>query len=303
MGVYVFLHEIPGQDRALIRVAGPDATRFLQGVLTADVEALPPGHATAAGLLTVKGKLVSDAVTWKPTADRFALLVPTTVASEVVELLDRHIVMDDVEVQGPTSPPMAIAWDLDEAAAAERRHGIEVRHPAPGWLFVATDETPIEPLLDGLDHGTVTLWERYRVRSGSPAWGHELAAGFFPPEVGFVHAVSYEKGCYMGQEPLARIHARGQVQRAMVRVEGPRDVTSPVPLVHSERPDAGVLTTWVEAESGGFVGLAVVRRALAQSGVELHVGSEDPIVVRVVSGPVGDDPGIGSRGSVRRTHS
>src|SRR5690606_21560455 len=131
------------------------------------------------------------------------------------------------------------------------------------------------------------------IEAGVPAWGLEITPGTFPPEVGFVAAVSYDKGCFMGQEPLARIHARGQVNRVLVRVHAETCPQGPVELAARDRPQAGRAATWAPDPAGGALGLAVVHRSAASPGTVLSAEGSGPVEVR--SGPLGDDPGVKGR--------
>lgn len=300
---YALLDEIPGQARARLRLSGPDTRRFLQGTLTADLAAVRPGQAVAAGLCTVKGKLVAELVLL-PGADddEVHALVPAELAQTLRERLDRHIVMDDVVVESLGPVTVAVAWDERDEPSVEppvvEGPGVEAfatRHPAPGRLLVGSPEA-VRAALAGARAVGAEGWVAHRIATASPAWGHELAEGFFPPEVGFVYAVSYDKGCYLGQEPLARIHARGQVNRVMVRVHASRAPVGPVTLAAEGRADAGQWTTWVAASGEGVDGLAVVRRDAAQPGTRLRTVEAEPAEVEVRSGPLGDDPGVGGRG-------
>lgn len=300
------------QGRSRIRLTGPDTLRFLQGLWSADLSDATRAHAAA--LLTVKGKIVADAVIIPTRAgagpsaiegDIYDLWVPKASADEIHALLGRHVVMDDVELEAPVEGGFALVWDVDEpslrAALATSRAEISpwsTRYPAPGWVLASGDASDLGPVLEalGTEGASAEVWNRYRVQTASPAWGHELGPGLFPPESGFVFAVSYDKGCYLGQEPLARIHARGQVQRVMVRVAGAQAIPTLTALHAADRADAGTLTTFVAAETGGFVGLAIVRRAVATPGGALHALVHDhPVELLVASEPLGDDPGIGSK--------
>ncbi len=284
------LDELPGRARALVRLRGPDARRFLQGSVSGDLEQLDDTRAVAAALLTAKGKLISELVLLPAVADTFDVLVPHAQAAAVVESFDAHIVMDDVTVERVDDIAIAIAWDDDGeplSLAADGVRVVETRHPLPATLVVGPRDAVHAVLASG-ERQTAADFDRARIESGTPGWGAELQPGFFPPEVGFVYAVSYDKGCYMGQEPLARIHARGQVNRVMVRVVLDRAVDVPTPLASDAREDAGTLTTCV-AELAGAGGLAIVRRDAAVPGTLLRAGTTG---VRVVSGPLGDDPGI-----------
>ena len=124
--------------------------------------------------------------------------------------------------------------------------------------------------------------------------GSRIEPDVFPPEVGFVYAVSYDKGCFTGQEPLARIHARGQVNRVMVRVNADAPIALGTTLAGPDRPEVGKLTTVApDGDGGGVLGLAIVRRDVAEAGKALTAGDT---TVTVTSGPLGDDPGTPGKG-------
>ncbi|MCA9711463.1 MAG: hypothetical protein KDK70_36835, partial [Myxococcales bacterium] len=300
---YALLHEIPGQARARLRLHGPDTRRFLQGTLTADVDGLESDRAVVAALCTVKGKLVSELVLVPGAShDEVHALVPADQAASLAEHFDRHIIMDQVQVESLGPVGVALLWESDgtDPAPPDPTTGVEswlTRHPAPGRLCVAepdalaralANHTTVEARVDAAGFGV------RRVATASPAWGHELREGFFPPEVGFVYAVSYDKGCFLGQEPLARIHARGQVNRVMVRVRADRAPAAEVDLADDERPDAGRWTSWAPMSTGGVEGLAIVRRTAAVPGQLLRATEGDAsLEVEVLSGPLGDDPGVG----------
>jgi folate-binding Fe-S cluster repair protein YgfZ len=119
----------------------------------------------------------------------------------------------------------------------------------------------------------------------------------FPPEVGFVAAVSYDKGCYLGQEPLSRLHLRGRANRGLIAVApaaGTVEAT-PTELADAEGP-VGRLTTWAAPADAGAerpAGLAIVHRRAFAPGTTLTTASGATVVV--IDGPHGDDPGTGAR--------
>ena len=290
------LADVPHQARVLVRVTGEDALRFLQGLLTADVGQLTVGTAVPSALLTVKGKIVSELWVLAVSEDEPWLALPADRADEVIAALDGHIIMDDVELERLDDHALAFQWVADSVDPPSSPAGPGVRafaaeHPARGRLL-AGPQAELAAALATSEAATVDTFTRLRVEQNRPAWGHELSPDRFPPEVGFVDAVSYDKGCYLGQEPLSRIHNRGKVNRVMVRVAAasPPDADEPVALVVEER-NVGLWTTWVAGEGGAVVGLAVVRRVHAEPGRRLHAGE---VEVEVTSGPVGDDPGIGA---------
>ncbi len=279
------LQDLPHQHRKALRLHGPDTQRFLQGTVSADVAAAKPGQAVQATLLTVKAKIVSELIVLVRDEETVDLLIPLDTFEAVETHLDRHIIMDQVEVSRQEDQVVAAVWG---EAAPET--GAPLRwactHPVHGQLVVGT-LAEVDAALDGVTRADAETFAAHRVEAGAAGWGFEVRPDFFPPEVGFVSAVSYDKGCYLGQEPLARIHARGQVNRVMVRVSIEGDATAPLPLSHADRPEAGTLTT-----VAGNVGLAVIRRSFAEDGQKL---SADGVPVTVISGPLGDDPGIAGR--------
>lgn len=285
---YFILGDLPAQARTIVDVNGPDALRFLQGLLTADVAAIEAGEARPAALLTVKGKIISEVIVLRH-GEGFALAIPRDVAASVLADLERHVIMDDVTLTRHDERALALVWPAF-SGAGEGVRAYACAHPAPGTL-VAGETAALAAALGGATRVDAAAFERLRIASGAPAWRREIEDDTFPPEVGFVAAVSYEKGCFRGQEPLARIHARGQVNRVMVRVRADAAPPEAVGLAAEGRPDAGRWTSWSAGEAG-VDGLAVVHRSVAVPGTRLRAGE---IGVEVVSGPVGDDPGVKGR--------
>lgn len=284
------------QRRSLIRLSGADVARFLQGLLSADVDAIAAGQARPATVLTVKGKIVSELIALRADDGELSLAVPTDVHEAVLQKLERHVIMDDVELALEPDARFAFAWGegLTRGRAPAGCAAFETTHPAPGLLLVGRPES-IEALEGWAGRAELDAFTRHRVATASPAWGHEIRPDRFPPEVGFVHAVSYDKGCYMGQEPLSRIHARGQVNRVMARVRADAlpGGDAAIELRAASRPQAGLWTTWVASEDGGCEGLAIVHRSVAEPGVALTTADGRALEVR--SGPLGDDRGMGGR--------
>ncbi len=307
---YALLDTLPHQARRVLQVTGEDALRFLQGLLSADVGELTPGRLTPAVLLTIKGKVVSEVWVAAASEDEPWLLIPEDLADAVIASLDAHIIMDDVELEVLEGHACALVWGASGAdpklpapSGAAHPGAVNVfmcTHPLAGRLLIGPPALLRSSLeQDELESGDEVTFTRARVEQARPAWGHELAAGSFPPEIGFVDAVSYTKGCFMGQEPLSRIHNRGQVNRVMVRVRAtgrPPGDTS-VELSEGEGRVVGQWTSWVSDDvhdvhddASAVTGLAIVKRKFAEPGTRLRAGEID---VEVCSAPLGDDPGRG----------
>ncbi|WAS99158.1 CAF17-like 4Fe-4S cluster assembly/insertion protein YgfZ [Nannocystis punicea] len=274
----------------MLRLSGADVRRFLQGILSADVEAAQPGHAVPAAILTVKGKLVTEAIVLACADGSLHLALPAEAADEAIALLDRHIIMDDVALARADDVEFVMVWPEPLAGA-----GVEclaTQYPGPGWLVFGAPAA-VTAALANASEASPGAWDERRIEAAAPAWGREITPGTFPPEVGFVAAVSYDKGCFMGQEPLARIHARGQVNRVLVRVHAGTCPEGPVDLAAPDRPQAGHAATWAADPAGGAHGLAIVHRSAATPGALLTAAGIGQVEVR--SGPLGDDPGVKGR--------
>jgi folate-binding protein YgfZ len=282
------LAELPSQRRTLVRVTGDDAVRFLQGLLTADVADLAQGSASPATLLTVKGKIISEVWVLAVDDDERWLALPEAIGADVLAKLDGHIIMDDVQLEPLPEQACAILWRDGDRLLRDDLHlpagvrAFEATHPLPGVLLVGP-ERELRPGMFG-EPADADAFTAARIAHARPAWGFEITPDHFPPEVGFVDSVSYDKGCYLGQEPLSRIHNRGQVNRVLVRVRlsAPIASTLPIELTKESRP-AGELTSVAALD-----GLAIVRRNVAQPGTKLIAGE---LEVEVLTPPLGDDPG------------
>ncbi len=290
----ILLDKVPQGSRTVLRLTGPDTERFLQGLLSAQICDLPPGGTVPAALLTPKGQLVSEIVAFTTGPNTIDVVAPAEVADSVFQSLDRHIIMDDVTVRR-LDDAVAFVWPALEADPRGAVRILDCRHPAPGSLVIGPSDQVRAQLRD-LDPGSADAFTAHRVATASPAWGHELTAGRLPPELGFAYAVSYDKGCFMGQEPLARVHARGQFNRVMVSVQATGTPHERVSLRCAGRENAGEWTTWVE-QDGSVVGLALVHRSVAEPGRRLS--TPDGIALEVTSGPLGDDPGQGTQPTVK----
>ncbi len=289
--LHVDLADLPGQARALLRLRGPDTERFLQGLLSADISTMKPGQSTPGALLTVKGKIISEVIVLRD-EEGFALALPAAIHEAVTGDLDRHIIMDDVTLHPSSEDGFSLAWGATgELPTSAGVTVFTTIHPAPGLLVVGGAEER-RAVLREIPAGDTNAFTRHRVATGTPAWGQEIRPDFFPPEVGFVAAVSYDKGCYRGQEPLSRIHSRGQVNRVMARVRANAAPTEPA-LSAESRANAGTWTSWAPGEGGGVEGLAILHRSVAAPGQLLRAGE---LAVEVMSGPLGDDPGIKTAG-------
>lgn len=166
----------------------------------------------------------------------------------------------------PPDLPLYHTFTSDDGA-------LVVRVPANGYWLIGEPsmiDTWISRLeSQGVQAGSLDDVERLRIEAGLPASNHELTEDYIPLELGLWDAVSFSKGCYTGQEIIARMESRGQLAKMMVKVT--LDEATPVgtTLSTTEGKTAGTLTSIATQPDGQIIGLAVVKAAIADSGQPL----------------------------------
>ncbi len=286
---------------AWLRVAGPDAAAFLQGQFSNDLRALTasPGEASYGLWLTVKGKVLADSFVLRAAGaaggeDAFWVGSYFSPAAAIRARLESFIIADDVAIADETEAWAGLSI-LDSATLLPPPVGLEDavrvfrgRREAGGNLEVVYRVAAGVPAwLESALHGReVTAGElrRRRLAAGIPAVPEDLGPTDLPQEAGLEEeAISFTKGCYLGQEVMARLRSMGQVRRRLVRVAGAETEppAAPAPLFVAGRP-AGELRSAAADGRSGWIGLAMVTRALVAPGTELAWSAEGGPAVRVM---------------------
>jgi tRNA-modifying protein YgfZ len=231
--------DIAARERAFVRVAGPDACDYLHRMVSNDVEALQVGDACPALLLTAKARLIAPLVVWRRGGDDFLLLTEPALGEPVRAHLTRMRLRAQCAIE-PEEHRSALVFGGDGIAT-----------DFPGAVEVL--DSGLEPTL-GADE-----LERRRVEAGVPRWGHELDDRILPAEAGLdVTHVDFGKGCYPGQEPIARLHYRGKANRALRVLELADVPPYDAELVHDGKV-VGRVTSAVRRPDGSVVALGYVR--------------------------------------------
>jgi folate-binding protein YgfZ len=292
---------------AVLGVDGPGSISCLQGLLTQDLDAAGPESLVYGALLTSKGMIVADLWVIREAAGAI-LVLEGWMRAPVLALLARSLPPRLARVTDLTDTWRA-AWLLGSASRERTARSLGCSVPASGKAVPAGDTglilasrpsaAPFELLLLGpapvLDAQTGRLASGFstgdqsdlaaaRVLAGWPRLGHEIDERTLPQEVRFEEngGVSYTKGCYTGQETVARVHFRGHVNRTLrgVVVEGSEPVTERA--IRSGEKEVGRLGTALLLP-GRSIGLALIRReVLTGSTVSL-----DSRQARVVDLPIG----------------
>jgi folate-binding protein YgfZ len=280
-------------ERATLGVRGPDAAEFLQGQVTNDVEALEPGQGCYAAILNPKGRIVADMRILRVSPEQFVLDTESPAHEAVLRDLRMYKIGRKVEVAD--EPEQAVvsvigprADEVVESALgvqpADTEHAVEetqegaavVRTNLGIDLVVPADRLPpVRERLLAANAFPVSLEaaEILRVESGRPRHGHDMSADNLPAEAGIVErSVSFTKGCYVGQEPVARMHYKGHPNRHLrgLRLSAP---ASPGASLTAGGKDVGRVTSAALSPALGPIALALVRREVAP-GDDVSVGEE-----------------------------
>jgi tRNA-modifying protein YgfZ len=236
--------DVAARERAFVRVAGPDACEHLQNLVSNDVEALGVGDACPALLLTAKARVIAPVVVWRRDEQDFLVLTEPELGDAVRALLLRMRLRLRCEVEA------------EEHASALVFGGEGIASELPGAVEVL--DAGLEPTLDADE------LERRRIEAAVPRWGRELDGRVLPAEAGLDDThISFSKGCYPGQEPIARLHYRGHPNRGL-RVLELADVPEyDAELVHDGKV-VGRVTSAVRRADGSVVALAYVRTEVPQ---------------------------------------
>ncbi|WP_457795329.1 CAF17-like 4Fe-4S cluster assembly/insertion protein YgfZ [Horticoccus sp. 23ND18S-11] len=281
----------PWQPAALLRVAGDDAAGFLQGQFTNDLRVLPEVGSVYGLWLTLKGKVLADSFVLRRSEENaFWIGSYFSPASVIRERIESHVIADDVTVDDVTSEwsGLTLSGDaadivLPESPAVFSFKGRRSRATAREWMFRTADGVPESLAAVVANARTLGADEvmRLRIEAGIPAVPLDVGPADLPNEAGLeADAISYTKGCYLGQEVMARLKAMGQVRRRLLRVAGTGDAprTWPAPL-YAESRLVGELRSAVGDGAGGWIGWAMLTRmhVALETGLALAPGGTPAI--------------------------
>lgn len=291
------------RPRAVIAVKGEDAFTFLQGQFTNELRH-PPGSAVEGLWLNQKGKVVADSVILRRTENDFLVVSVASAAAVIMQRLEQYIIADDVALQDETENNVGLAiWGEACGELLSRAFGAA---PAAG-RFSQKDDLLIMPgrrtneenyeligpesilsnwlkefvTLGGVEVATDAA-EFERISAGIPSVPRDIGPADLPNEAGLeATVISFTKGCYLGQEVMARLKNMGQVRRQLCRVRG----TGPVPKdgtpLYQGVKKVGEIRSAVSG-GDGFIAMAMLTRL----GLDENIGfsfesSEDPALIKI----------------------
>ncbi len=252
----------------LIWVDGPDAEGFLQGLLTNDVAALPDGGSCPALLLDSRGHVRCDMRVVRAAREAFTLVTTEGQGAELVRLLEEYHFSEDADILGPE--PFAMATFLGETGGPVPGADLMLPGRVPGTTEAIGADASAMIAAGGATEAPERELEARRIAAGVPRFGVDFDARTLVQEAGLEStAISFDKGCYLGQETVARIHYRGQVNRRLVGVllQEPAGAGA---AITSGGKRVGTLTSVARIDAGP-AGLAILRREVAP-GDRVEVG-------------------------------
>lgn len=303
--------------RSLIRLLGPDRVSFLQGMASNDVKPLLPGQGLYAAILDVNGKILAD-VRVLCAEESFVLDLWESLREKVLRHLDRYLVADEVEIidlagqygilslQGPRARPLlreiCAGQELPAGPYSHRamRIGdaeVEVAcatHTGEEGFDLVIETQDLPSVASRMEEAGKTFslrWvgtralETLRIEAGIPLYGVDMDEGNLLLETGLDHAVSFRKGCYLGQEVVERIRSRGHVNKKLVglTLEGEKAARAGDRIFASDKEVGSITSSVISPPLKKPIALGYVSRRHCQDGTRLVIRSDGETVPATIS--------------------
>lgn len=266
-------------QRLRLLVSGKDRERFLQGQVTQDVRLTSVSQAVYSALVSAKGKMNGDLYIAE-TREGYRLDALDSLRDSLPTRLERYIIADDVtltEISSETrqfhllGPACQMASDAAFTGHKSDRFGVE----GVDIVIAANDLTQFKTVLSGCRQLTALEGELIRIEQGRPLFGNEMDEDTLPPEVGIENrAISYHKGCYIGQEVISRIKSVGHVNRQLIGLQFTGTPPALPSMLVTEGREVGRMTSAVfSPDLQKVIALGIVKRDYARTGTRLECGA------------------------------
>jgi tRNA-modifying protein YgfZ len=283
---------VPLADQGVIRASGEDAAGFLHNLLTNDITHLAPEGARHAALCTAKGRMSASFLIWREGED-YLLQLSADILPGILKKLSMYVLRSKVKladisaerlligVAGPRAE--ALVGKLEPMTTAAFAGGTAVRLDADRFVLavpVAAATEVTASLAAQAGPADLAAWHRGEIERGIPRIVAATQEAFVPQMVNYeaaaVGGVSFQKGCYPGQEVVARTHYLGKIKRRMyrARLDGALPPGTDVFTPETGDQHCGALVLTAPVPEGGYECLVVVQSTGAEAG-EVHVGKPD----------------------------
>lgn len=296
---YALLRESCGwidfSHQGIAILTGEDRKGWLQGQITQDLRNFENGAYTQACILTPTGQIVADIGLWD-LGNEYAMLLPEKATASGLKRLRQMLILEDVKIedlteshglisiQGPTaSQVLAERVELPRLSAGvvETKDGAIrlLRHDrcgTGGWdiLFPSSLVKDVVKIIEGISPVGFDAWNAARIEVGIPVYGEDINEKTLVMEMGpdfIARTVSFDKGCYTGQEIVERIRSRGHANRMWVGLIGDEAFAPGAQVSHPNRPDAGVVTSAAYSPDYGHIGAAMLRAEIVKDGETVSI--------------------------------
>lgn len=292
-------------DAGVIDVTGPERTRWLHKIVTADIEGLRVGQGTRAALLEAKGHVVAD-FTALIDEESVLLLTEPKATVPLLENLSRYIIREKLklndasanwrlfsimgkdsdaitgEIFSKAAPPEPFSYVQPRVADAKAyviRNGRAIV-PVTDVLVRRSEGERVRRMLAGFPEIPIEAMEVMRIEAGRPVWGIDFDGSTLALEMPDVLAVRVDQGCYVGQEVVARLVHRGHVNRILMGLAFERsDPPLRRDILFREGRDVGTITSAAHSPRFGSIGLGYVRREFSEPGTWLELGDHSRLQV------------------------
>ena len=292
------------EDDALLHISGPDTLQFLQGQTTCDTRQVSPEQAVAGAYCTPQGRMVCDLLLAPLAEDHFGLRMRASLRPIAAAALAKYIVFSKAELDAERDDWRVLAcWGAD---AAQILAGLAGEVPGTqlgvvsgqgirlvqiddhgeqfeAWIDTAHHADHLDALGEALQQGDVETWHTLQVAAGRARLEATTSEMFLPQDLNYDRTglVSFDKGCYTGQEIVARLHYRGKPKR--------RTVPATIDSNEAFAPGAPLFANGREQSVGNLVnrapGVSLVCAALGAMDAPLALGSPDGPAVRCQASP------------------
>ncbi|HLK49135.1 MAG TPA: glycine cleavage T C-terminal barrel domain-containing protein [Bryobacteraceae bacterium] len=278
--------------RGRFRVRGRDRARYLHNVTSNEVKKMTPGMGCYAFVLTPQGRIQADLHLFC-FAEHFLVDTEPELRGKLPALILKYKVADQVEIEDITEE--TAAFGIEGPAAPARRDAFANRPDftvvdatltgQPGFRVICATEKSAQLISIAESAGARAAGAEdaraVRIENGKPRYGEDIRETSLPQETQQLDAVSFTKGCYVGQEIVERIRAQGHVNKLLVRLEvESAEPPAPGSRLAADGNEAGEITSSIRSpQSGCVAALAIVRAAYAKSGTRLQAGALSARVV------------------------
>ena len=292
----------------LVKISGEDRLRYLHNQSTNDFNRLKPGEGCDTVFVTSTGRTL-DLATAYVTEDSVLVLVSPNRLQQLLKWLDRFIFPFDKVKLSDISPENAIFTligvdsntllsklglenfsdrpsynhELVTIDGISLRLGVDSGLALPGYTLIVPVDGAAQIWSKLIDAGAVPIgdrvWEQLRIEQGRPAPDRELTEDYNPLEAGLWYTISFDKGCYIGQETIARLNTYQGVKQRLWGIKLSDRVLPPTPITVDDKK-IGVLTSYIDTAEGGL-GLAYVKTKAGGAGLSVKVGATEGILVEV----------------------